>query len=295
MRVPISLMIITCLLVLFFGIFAAQPSNSEPAILENYPPVCDATDVYADALPQTLFNVEEIPAEKPEVLFPKDGDVKLIGRLTRGVKKIAKKKGGGNWWYCGRIVQPEKEDDLALEWAYRIAYLAWEYTDRGSDNGITINPWGIFGVISNETGFDKCALGPWPRKWAYANGTMKQRGRCLSHTYADIKKTMTHPRGIERWKTAGIDAAPLHQLWRCNEKGMCKPKFNSRDPLPPITLDEVFSLGKGFEYGVRKMKKDSIDFKTDRPWMYWPGYRSERYDKKVVRWARMGGATEEEI
>jgi hypothetical protein len=254
---------------------------------------------FADPLPQTTFDPAKATGRLPVRAFPKEDDVRLIGRISQGVKKIGYVKGGGRWWTCwwtcGEIVKPEEEDDLALKWAYRIVYLAWEYSDNNSDDGITINPWGIFGTAANESGFDICALGPWPRKWGYDNKTIKKRKLCISHPYSEIKATMLHPKGIERWKTSGIDAAPLHQLWRCDEKGMCKPKFNHRDRLPPIPLDEVFSLGKGFEYNVRKMKKDAIDFKTDRPWLYWPGHRSTKYDEKVTRWARKGGATKDEI
>lgn len=294
MRVPLILMIITCVTVLFLGAFAAQTDRRPHAIAPKLN-IEELLQEFGDPLPSTEFNLDLIPKTPVAKAFPQKEHLKMIGRIAEGVKKIAKKKGGGRWWECGKVVLPEAEDDLAIEWAYRIVYLAWEYSDNGSHNGITLNPWGIFGTAANESGFDICALGPWPRKWGYAHKTIKRRKLCISHPYSEIKDTMLHPEGIERWKTSGIDAAPLHQLWRCNEKGMCRPKFNGRDPLPPIPLKEVFSLGKGFEYNVRKMKKDAIDFRTNRPWQYWPGYRSDKYDTKVIRWARMGGATNNEI
>lgn len=296
MRVPFVLVLSSCLLVLLCGTFTAQTGRTPPetnTALSDFP-TTTLPEEFGDPLPQTLFDSDNTTFRK-STGFPNSEQVQLIGRQMQGVKKIAHKKGGGRWWSCGKVVEPEEEDTLAMRWAYRIVYLAWEYSDNGSNDGVTINPWGVFGTAANESGFDVCALGPWPRKWGYAHKTIQRRRLCISHPYSEIKATMLHPKGIERWKTSGIDAAPLHQLWRCNEEGMCRPKFNRRDPLPPIPLDEVFSLGKGFEYNVRKMKKDAIDFKTDRPWQYWPGYRSTRYDKKVTRWARKGGATKDEI
>lgn len=292
MRVPI-LLVVAALATLVMGAVVASRAETgvmPPVDVSECFPVSDMEE-YGDPLPLTEF-VEVDVAPKPE--FPNADELRLIGRISEGVRKIALHKGGGRWWSCGEVLSDEEQKDHAVEWAYRIVYLAWEYSDRGSDDGITINPWGIFGTAANESGFDVCALGPWPRKWGYQHKTITKRRLCISHPYEEIKATMLHPKGIERWKTSGIDAAPLHQLWRCDEKGMCKPKWN-RERLPAIPVDDVFSLGKGFEYNVRKMKKDSIDFKTDRPWLYWPGYRSERYDTKVVRWARKGGATSEEI
>lgn len=295
MRVPLSLMIFTCAMVLFFRVFSAQTSNADPTLdRPEYGPVSDPTEVYADPLPQTQLDEAALDTQETEKLFPKEDDLRLIGRIARGVRKVALQKGGGRWWDCGEVYDDSEEAEASLKWAYRIVFLAWEYSDRGSDGGVQMNAWGIAGVAANESGFDTCALGPWPRKWGYEHKTLKKNRLSISHPFDEIKATMLHPKGVERWKTTGLDAAPLHQLWRCDDKGMCKPKWN-RERLPAISLDEVFSLGKGFEYNVRKMKKDAIDFKTSRPWLYWPGYRAEWYDEKVVRWAKKMGATAEEI
>ena len=295
MRVPLALLIASACVVLFLGAFKAQTRSTGTGAADELHDLGELYYEYSDPLPCTELE-EDTPEQPADSAFPQKEHMQLIGRMASGVRKIALQKGGGRWWNCGKPYKTEDEEvNASLEWAYRIVFLAWEYSDNGSDDGITINPWGIFGTAANESGFDKCALGPWPRKWGYEHKTITKRRLCISHPYSEIKATMLHPKGIERWKTSGIDAAPLHQLWRCDEKGMCRPKFNRRDPLPPIPLDEVFSLGKGFEYNVRKLKKDAIDFKTSRPWLYWPGHRSAKYDKKVTRWARKGGATEDEI
>ena len=60
-------------------------------------------------------------------------------------------------------------------------------------------------------------------------------------------------------------------------------------------MDEVFSLGRGFEYGVRAFKKRAIDHHTTTPSLYWRGYRCEWYLEKVRRWATRLGARKGEI
>jgi hypothetical protein len=262
-----------------------------PYVLEPSPDTIAFSDfsigTHECSVPQTTKNT--IKRE-----FPNKEQLKLIGRLSEGIKKVALLKGGGKWWNCGETYPDEEVNNAAMKWAYRIVYLAWDYSDKVDADGIQINPWGIAGTAANESGFDVCALGPWPRKWAYKNKIIKQRRRCISHPYAEIKKTMLHPKGVQRWKISGIDAAPLHLLWLCNEKGMCQPKFNW-DKLPAIPLKEVFSLGKGFEYNVRRMRMYARQYRTDAPWTYWPGHKATWYHRKVVKWAHKMGATTKDI
>ncbi len=218
---------------------------------------------------------------------------RLVGRLSLGVERIGRMKGGGRWWECGEIYDDAGARGAAIAWASRIVALAADYSDHGSTGGRTINPWGVAGTAANESGFDRCALGKWPRRWAYERDYLPKPLRSISYTFAQIEYVLTRPDGAERWATVGFDAAPLHELWRCRE-GRCAPKFNP-EGLPPLALAEVFSLGRGFEYDVRKLKKIAIQQRTDRPWLFWRGYRAEWYDEKVTRWARLMGARRGEI
>ena len=230
----------------------------------------------------------------PPPVAPEDLErLRLIGRIAEGVRAVGKRKGGGAWWECGRRLTPEEETTAAIQWAQRIVVLAWEYSDRGSATGYQLNPWEIAGVCANETGFDRCILGKWPRKWGYEHGTMKRSRLTLSHTYADVERTLAAPEAGDRWATVGFDASPMHLLWRC-EAGRCWPKFN-KEGLPPIPMAEVFSLGQGFEYGVRAFKKRAIDHRTSTPSLYWRGYRCDWYLEKIQNWARRMGAKKGEI
>lgn len=243
---------------------------------------------------EELLDVDPYPVTESKVVVPaKDvARLRLVGRISAGVLKIALRKGGGSWWECGRKYTPDEASLASIEWANRIVSLASEYSDRGSDDGIQINPWEVAAISANESGFDRCIMGKWPRKWAYEHGTITRSRETLSHTAEAAIATITDPRGAERWSSSGFDGSPLHIIWLCTE-GKCRPKFD-REGLPPIPVADVFTLGKGFEYSVRMLKKTAILFGTDVPSLYWRGSRTAWYHEKIRNWALKMGATERE-
>jgi hypothetical protein len=262
------------------------------SVLANSTTVSQCTMTYAEEEygdPEPVSDMDE----KPSLSNEERARLVLIGRLAEGIRKVGKNKGGGRWWECGKIYKPEEEATAAIEWAARIVWLSSEYSDRGSLNGYQLNPWEIAGVAVNECGMDRCALGKYPRKWGYEHGTLRRSRFSISHTYEDIEKTLTDPRGKDVWTTAGLDGAPMHVLWKCKDK-MCWPKFN-REGLPPIQMRDVFSLGMGFEYNVREFKKRAIDYRTRTPSLYWRGYKCEWYREKIINWEKRLGARKDEI
>jgi|GEM_PF-1772388 len=247
-------------------------------------------DFYCEDAPPLVDPPPTTEFKEPEPPFPRREHLIMIGRLSSGITKL---KSRSAWWECGKKYETKEEiEDAALEWAYRIVYLSWEYSDNGSSDGHIVNPWGVAGVAKNESGFDRCALGMFPRLWAYKEGTLKRSRLHISHTKDEIVAAMTSDKALAQWRKTGIDAAPLHELWWCGKEG-CRPKYSPS--LPAIGFEELFSLGKGFEYNVRQMKKRAIRHNTDRPWLYWRGYKCEWYDKKITRWARQLGARSDEI
>ena len=287
MRIPLGFMIASVLVIIFSLVFTYWPrveaSQDFRLRYEELPLQCDD---FADPFLATYFDSSKLKKERE---FPNEMQLKLIGRISEGILKVAKQKGGGSWWNCGSTYNEKDAENSAMKWAYRIVYLS----DKYSDDDVIINPWGIAGTAANESGFDQCALGPWPRKWGYEHKTIKRSKRSISHSFFEIKKTLLHPDGSTKWRTTGIDAAPLNELWRCKGE-YCKPKYNYGF-LPPIHISDVFSIGKGFEYDIVQMRKRAIINRTDRPWAYWPGRYSKKYDNKVVRWARKIGARRDEI
>jgi hypothetical protein len=291
--IVVSVVAVAALFALANAVMSAvevRPPPRRAAIVRTPAPVEDeAGCLDVDPYPATEMEPERPKAPTAEQI----ARLRLIGRIAEGVRRIGRAKGGGRWWECGRAYEEAEEADAAIEWAHRIVWLASEYSDRGSVNGIQLNPWEIAGVAANECGFDRCALGKYPRMWGYQHGTLKRSRLCISHTYEDIERTLNDPRGATQFNTSGLDGAPMHVLWRC-EKGMCRPKFN-REQLPPIPMSEVFSLGMGFEYNVREFKKRAIDHRTSTPSLYWKGYKCEWYYEKIVNWAKRLGAKKGEI
>jgi len=292
MRIP-TFLLLACFVMLLLGIISASGpkddnSRDTPSSKNNLSQLTCSEALPFVQFPVTLFDETKI---KNPNKFPTKEQLKTIGKLAEGIKKIALQKGAGRWWVCGDTLPKEEVDDFAIEWAFRIVQLSHKYSDERA----TINPWGIAGTAANESGFDPCALGKWPRKWGYEHGTMKPRKLTLSPKYTEIKRTLSHPKGVSRWETIGLDAAPLHILWNCNHKKMCNLKYPRGLDLPDLTYEEVFSLGKGFEYCVLTLRQNAINYSSETPWAYWPGHYSRVYLRKIERWAKRMGATPQDI
>jgi len=179
------------------------------------------------------------------------------------------------YWECGRVLT-EKEDiqDLAIKYAFEIVRAAYEVSDRGDDPDFILNPWGLAGTIQNESGFDRCALGPHPRNSAYELGILKKKRRSISHTEAEILKVVTHPKMQALYARSGFDLGTAQLLSRFYED--------------PKDYKNMLSLRGSTVEAARSMRDRSRTCQTefpDRPWRCWPGRDSERYDARVSRWA----------
>jgi hypothetical protein len=247
---------------------------------------------------QAIDKIEKIQKEEQELKgqlitpFPKPEHAEIIVRMQAGIPKWKKKVHHG-WWECGKEVSSvEKEETTALRWAFRIVQLSWEH----SDDDHKINPWGLAGIVANESGFDRCAVGPFLREWGYRKGAMKKkRGGAISHSVKEIERWLFDRKVIATVSKSGFDAGPMQELWRCNKARMCRSVFWTHN-YPSISFESLFSMDVQFNWGVRELLRRARVNKTTRPWAYWrTGRNSEWYDKKITRWARMLGAKRGEI
>jgi hypothetical protein len=205
------------LLVVIFGLIAFV-KNTAPSVLAVQAPALAPTraplsgaivpfpvtcfeEAFGDPEPMTMN-------ERPRMSDEDRARAVLIGRLARGIRKIGLAKGGGRWWECGEVYDDTNENEAAFEWAYRIVTLAWEYSDVGSGNGYTMNPWEIAGVAANECGFDRCALGKYPRQW----------GVSARHHEAKSALHLAHVRGHreDAERPARCDAVQHLRARRCS-------------------------------------------------------------------------------
>ena len=241
-------------------------------------PGFQGSDIFdPDALPVT----ELAEMSKPKGVipgFPDKHQLKIIGRLVDGIVKYKQ----GSWWECGRLMTEEEEiQGRAMFYAYEIVRAADEVSDDGDDPQFVLNPWGLAGVIRNESQFDRCALGTHPRKRAYKIGLIKRQRRCISHTEEEILSVVQSKNMQAYYKKSGFDLGTAQLLSR----------FYS-DPKDFKTMVSV--RGSTTEAAFHMRKRGRV-FKTKRPWLYWRGYRCEWYDEKVTRWAKQLGAKPGEI
>jgi len=252
------------------GIVAAEPKE----IIEEV--VFCGTDIFdADPYPMTEWRG---PVAKKAPSFPNAHQLKLIGRLAEGIAKYK----GGSWWECGReMVQQEEIEDRALFYAYEIVRAADEVSDHEENAKFTLNPWGLAGVIRNESQFDRCALGTHPRRTAYRLGLLKKQKRCISHTEEEVLAVVQNEDMNTYFKRSGFDLGTAQLL--------------SRFYADPKDFKAMLSVRGSTTEAAYAMRRRGRIFGTKRPWLYWRGYHCQWYDDKISRWARQLGALRGEI
>lgn len=207
--------------------------------------------------------------------FPNRSQLQLIGRLASGIANW--KRGQGGWWYCGEWVDDDpKLTDLAMLLAYNLVRAAVRF----SGNDYLINIWGMAGTVANESRFDACALGSKPRKWAYKEGIIEPRKKCISHTKDEILRVVTNTEAQNAFSRSGFDL------------GLCQilTRF-----YPETPFSEFMSATIGMDVCAQEMQRRSWRYNTYRPWLYWRGSATPWYDVKIKRWARRLGARATEI
>jgi hypothetical protein len=301
MKIPIVLMTLT-LLTIVLGVlgWAGSPEREKTTAFQipvgfvdesvvNPDGTIDDYEAYFNIKPlivtdyfEEIVVLEDEPEkEKPKPEFPNKEQLKLIGRLAEGAIEWKMKEGG--WWECG--VFYDKEEDvkrLALLYSYEIVKAVHEVSDgEGTDDRWTLNAWGLAGTMKNESQWDRCAFGLYPRKAAYKMGLLKRRKRCISHTEEEVLRALADE-GMQRlYKKTGVDLGTAQVLSRFYEN--------------PKDYKRMLSLRGSTMQAAVTMRKRSRMFGTNRPWRYWRGYNCEWYDDKITRKARSLGATRKEI
>jgi len=281
MKIPLTLIIMAIGLMALSAVGTTVMDREESSIeVAEYQPCysSDRLDMVVDPLPMSV-----LPEKKKVNLdpFPTEKHLRAIGRMAESIHHSKMKMGG--WWECGVFYTDDKEVmEKALMYAHMIVKEAWEASDPPYvKDGWTLNPWGLAGTIHNESKFDRCALGLYPRKKAYELGIIKKNRLTLSHTEEDVIAAVTDPRMQEYFKKSGFDMGVAQLLSRFYES--------------PNDYENMLSLKGGTEEAARTMRDRARLYRTDRPWKYWPGHKADWYDDKVTRWAKGLGATKGEI
>jgi hypothetical protein len=268
----------------FFTVFAAivipalvfgfQQLGEREEPLAQIPVVEDAGDYEW----KTSVGVTQVLTERDLefTAFPNDDTTALIKRLADGLSELMLRTGG--WWICGEHFSDEDVvRRLALEHSYILVRAAHDESEKCD---FELNVWGMAGLIFHESRFDRCALGPHPRKLAYEIGILKPSRRTLSHTEEEILKALEHPRMKAAFRRTGVDIGIGQMLSRFYEVQDYR---------------HMLSLEGGTREAARELRYRGLFHRTDRPWATWPGYYAEWYDSRIVGRSRELGATSADL
>ncbi len=230
-----------------------------------------------EPLPQTIWDDELAKRANPPK-FPQEEKLWLIGRLAEGIRNW--KLGRDHVWYeCG-----EKKWDTILTaetWAYHLVKAAWEASDasRHDAGDFELNVWLFAATSAHESGFDRCALGLKPRKYAYRKGIIKYNKVHISHTRSEILNFCATIKGTGWFAKSGIDIGPFQEL----------------TAMHPRQLVKMMTIEPAVYWAAQRMRRIANRHNTERPWRWWRGPELAWYDGRVSAKARRIGATKAEI
>lgn len=222
-------------------------------------------DIAFPEISDPIHSIASIEPEKNIPHFPTLEQTTLIGRIVDGVTAFKAHRDDGGWWHCGELIrEKERIDDHAVLIAFHAVHVSYSRE---------INPWGLLGTIANESAFDPCALGLYPRKWAYSQGLIKRYNRGISHTKEEVLAVIESEEAKREFRKTGFDL------------GLCQilTKFYSGPP------EDLLTVKKGLEICADEMKSRSLSRRTEKPWEFWHGHQSKKYGLKIMRLAKKIG------
>jgi len=223
---------------------------------------------------------DEAPTQLTKRPILNQDQVKLVGRLAKGMRAIIKRRDRGNWYFCGEPLDSVKQEEISTAIAY---HTILNRQSLGLEN---VSPWGITATAYNESGLDACALGLFPRKWGYEKGLLERRRdpntnvKMRSHTKEEVLVFISSPKAKKRYNKSGFDL------------GFCQvlSRFYRGQEAEALTTD------KGMRMCVIEMQARSRSNKTNIPWLFWKGVlKTGWYRDKIRRWAKMMGASKAEM
>lgn len=198
--------------------------------------------------------------------------LRYVGRMSEGILyNWVEKRNRGVWFECGlRYETVEEKEEAATLWAFQIVRAALQHE---------INPWGLAGTIANESNFDRCAIGYHPRTWALQKNMLKRKRRTISYAAEEVITVYRSIAARKRWSHTGWDVGPCQMLSR----------------FYPGNIEDMFSLMPGIDICAMEMRSRGDMYRTDRGWRWWRGTETDWYDDRITRFARLMGASKEEI
>jgi hypothetical protein len=190
-------------------------------------------------------------------------EITNVALYAAGILKLKK-----TWYSCGVLMKENERVNEAINISVAV-------DDSMRSLGATFTPWGVLGVMANESGFDRCAIGRHPRKWAYENGLLERRKTTISDTEKNVVNLIESESARNQFSNTGFDL------------GLCQvlSKFYDGNSSELLTISP----------GVRICIVEMISRSATIPWLYWRGSATEWYRDKVRNWARAMGAPVSEL
>lgn len=184
-------------------------------------------------------------------------------------KRILKLKRSKIWFECGKKYKKSELENAALDWAIAINTAADATPEYQLRSGTYVKPdiREALGIMQNESRFDRCAVGPYPRIYAYKNGILKRKPNTLSHSLDELQQAIKH-KGFKRRKA---DLGPGQIVVYIGN--MSWDEISAYLSLTP-------GITKVFDAMVYRGKL----YNTSKPSYHWPGSRRHySYYRKIMR------------
>lgn len=258
----------------------------------------------------------------------------LLARFVRGIfrsrtlkpEKGSKASAKIRWERCGAVVPEDQLIIEATDWAATI--LASLEAVKAQTN-ISVNPWGVFATIANESSFDECALNYAIRVWAsrhvgrelitetWKSKTVQRKVTKkvvkrfrLTYDKETVWRIIHHPDFAKAKVTIKNKRTGLTKTIRLKNKfdGGPMQLRKSVRKLSREEFDEIMSVHPGVYIGIKEMARRAKDAMhryrlkkpLSRPWLAWPGWninheKNLKYDRQITMVARWLGAKRDEI
>jgi hypothetical protein len=194
-----------------------------------------------------------------------------IDRIANSLVAWKTKLDGELWYECGeRYTTLSKKQEASTKWAVALYDAQRDATyNLKSGEALTVPMESALGIITNESRFDRCAIGPWPRKWAAEHGLLLLHGRrAYSYSEDELAEVLENPKWEKEHRSA--DLGPGQIMWN-------KKKGDFR---------QYTTLGSGIRNVFAELVRRGVEYDTKDPAAYWPGRRSPDYLEKVMRFGR---------
>lgn len=228
---------------------AVEPTQVAEAPPEEVPPAASPEEVS----PITAAEIKTVIPENPKVEELTNGLVDLVWRIHRGI-----------WWECGKKYQTKEAVKIAArEWSAAIVS-AHENTSYKLRSGQKINPSirEAVGIITNESHFDRCAIGVYTRLYAYKTGLLVRPKTNISHTIEEVQALLNSPKCEGRL----VDLGPGQIVKRLGKK------HTSWD-----TAQTYLTVVPGIQHVFDELAYRGRIYNTKYPSLFWPGSKKNMW------------------